>query len=149
MNSTEEILKNVPDGNAIEKATESIMSQHNRRLTIPVDMNGYQGEFVVKYPSLKDKMNVGILRSKLTGGVPIQQLDVLTDNISYMSATLMVVTISAPKWFDIEIMDDYEVLDYVFTEYNNWVNSFRRTNQQGNNADSGKSSQHEEDMENM
>ena len=140
--SREELLKSVPDGNnnaqQIEQATASVLSLHQRRTTIVVDMNGYSGEFVLKYPSLKDKMDIGILRSKLTGGVPTQQLDVVTDNIAYMAATLIIVTVSAPDWFDIEIMEDYNVLDYIFTEYTKWTNSFRRTNKPSDNEESSR-----------
>jgi len=84
-----------------------------------------KGKFVVHHPTQLERMQIGVNKTLLLGGV--QPLDNLTDNLSHIMATLDVVLDEQPSWFNVEDPDvDYDVLEAVFVEYMEWVNSFRR-----------------------
>ncbi len=140
-NTRNEILNN------IESAGSDIVNSHKRYHTFTVDHNGYKGEFTVKYPSLLDRIRIGTLRAQYLDGVPIESLDILTDNISFMAATLQVVLVKKPDWFNLEVLYDYDILDYVHTEYVKWVNSFRDQIESSRNDGSSRTSRHEETLE--
>lgn len=112
-------------------AATKIMNSDSKKHDFTLDKNGFHGEFTFKYPSLMDKMRIGTTRAKFLSGLSSDMVDVLTDNIAFMSATLMVVCIKAPKWFNLEDMDDYEVLESVYEGYKKWADTFRRDNNEG------------------
>lgn len=92
----------------------------------------YIGKFKFHHPTVLERMQIGVLKSQLLQGME-GRVDVLTDNIAHMSATLEVVIDSAPDWFNVNNIYDYEVLDAVYEEYIKWYNSFRTRNQQSDN----------------
>lgn len=116
---------------------KQIIQGKKRTHTTQIDLRHinpeYIGTFVFHYPSLMEQMQIGVIKSRLLGGVPVNSVDVLTDNIAHMTATLQVVTDSAPDWFKLEELDDYEVLDHVYEAYAQWRDSFRQANKSGNN----------------
>ena len=84
-----------------------------------------KGKFVVHHPTQLERMQIGVNKSVLLGGV--MPLDNITDNLSHIMATLDVVIDEKPTWFDVEDPDlDYDILEAVFLEYMEWVNSFRK-----------------------
>ena len=96
----------------------------------------FVGRFQVHYPSQFERLQMGVLKSNLLGGN--LQVDVLTDNLAQIIATLDTVLDEKPDWFDIENPDlQYEIMEAVYLEYENWVDSFRRSVKK--NADTGDS----------
>lgn len=102
---------------------------NTRTLSIPVDFSteehpNFKGVVVVKHPSQMETIRIGQVRAQLLGGLPV---DTHTDNIAYIIATLDTITVEAPEWFNAYSPDiDYDMLEYVFIEYSNWVESFRK-----------------------
>jgi len=94
----------------------------------------YSGSFTFHHPSLIERMNIGVLKSQFLQGLE-GRVDVLTDNIAHMSATLDVVLDDAPEWFKIGALYEYEVLEGVYDKYTEWLNSFRKPS--GRNTDKG------------
>jgi hypothetical protein len=94
----------------------------------------YVGRFKVHHPSIIDKMNIGVLKTKMLQGLAV---DVVTDNIAHMTATLTFVLDDFPEWFKVNEIYDYEVLEAVYDEYAEWYNSFRKPS--GNADDKGDS----------
>lgn len=99
-----------------------------RTHSFPVDFSSvdpsFVGTFVVHHPASLEKVEIGRTRSILLGGVPA--VDVETDNLVHVLATLNTIVDVKPDWFDIDNPDiDFEVLFGVYDEYVKWVNSFR------------------------
>lgn len=120
----------------VAKSRAAIMTSSNKEFSFSVDINGYSGEFTMKYPSLIEKMNIGVLRAKFLDGVEVGKADTVTDNIAYITATFMVVCKNAPKWWNMDTLDDYEVMMGVWKEYDTAVSSFRSGNDSGGNTGS-------------
>ena len=96
----------------------------------------FVGKVVVHYPSQIERIQIGVTRSALLGGN--LEVDVITNNLAFMAATLDTVLDSKPDWLDMGNPDlEYEVLLAVYEEYEKWVSSFRRT--AGTNSDTGSS----------
>jgi len=119
---------------------QSINQGKRRTYTFKVDFSeiseNFVGEFTVHHPSQMERLQVGVIKAQLLGGV--QPLDVLTDNIAQIISTLDVVIDKKPDWFDPFSDDlDYEVLEAVYLEYMKWVDSFRLSNKP--NRDDGDS----------
>lgn len=99
-----------------------------RKHTIPVDFSkledGFTGNVVVHYPSQLEKMRIGMLKSSLLGGM---EVDVQTNNIAHVTATLDVVIDSKPDWLDInDPRVEYEMLEHIYLQYHEWCDTFRR-----------------------
>lgn len=108
----------------IAKASAANMSADKKSLTFDVDKNGYKGTFVCKYPSLMDKMKIGVVRADFLKGL-VGQVDVVTDNIAYITSTMSVTCTQAPNWWNINTLDDYDVLMEVWSQYNTELTTFR------------------------
>jgi hypothetical protein len=96
----------------------------------------FVGKFIVHYPSQMEKLQMGVIKSTLLNGNP--NVDVETYNIAYMVSALEVVVDTKPDWFDVfdpEI--DYDILEDVFNEYQNWVDSFRKPDKSSNTTGDG------------
>ena len=90
-----------------------------------IDINpDYVGKFKFHHPSLVDRMNIGVLKSQMLQGLPM--VDVMTDNIAHMTSTLTFVLDEFPEWFKMNEIYEYEILEQVYDEYTEWVNSFRK-----------------------
>lgn len=123
------------------KLGKEILQGNSRTVEKEIDLTAidkrYIGDFTFKVPSLMEKMRVGIVKSGLLKGTPESSLDILTQNIAHMTATLTVVCKDYPKWFNLEEIDDYIVLETVYDTYLEWENSFRTGNTR---SDSGEDS---------
>lgn len=126
--SREDILNKV--NSTLSQVSDSSIKTHS----FYVDVQGMEGEFTVKYPALMDKVRIGTIRARMTDGVPSEALDVVTDNISFMSATLEVVVVKSPSWFNINTLEEYEILETVYNKYQEWVSTFRNKPKQGKDA---------------
>jgi hypothetical protein len=141
MNERDEILKTVAAATAMKNSSK-------KEFEFDVDMFEFQGHFKVKHPSLLDQMEIGVRRAKYLNGASIESLDTVTDNISYITATLSVVVKEAPTWFNIATLDSYEVLWEIYTKYKAWNDTFRRTNATSTDAGGSKASTDERPVEN-
>jgi hypothetical protein len=73
-----------------------------------------------------DKIQIGITKTALTGGMEITS-DVIAQNLVTIISTLDVVVTERPEWFNPNDPDlPYEVMEAVFLEYLNWQDTFRK-----------------------
>jgi hypothetical protein len=119
------VLKTLRPDETLQKVNQG----KRRTYTFQVDFHEYNpkfvGSFVVHHPSQMERLQVGVIKAQLLGGVV--PLDTMTDNIAQIISTLDVVIDSKPAWFDVFDDElDYDILEAVYLEYINWVNTFRR-----------------------
>lgn len=108
---------------------KEILKGNERTVTKEVDLTDvdkrYIGDFTFKIPSLMERMRIGIAKTALLNGAKESSLDIISQNIAHMAGTLTVVCTDYPKWFDLNEIDDYIVLETVYDIYLDWENSFR------------------------
>ena len=71
----------------------------------------YEGNFVIKVPSMKDQSRIGVELAKLGMGMSYNQLDEATAMLNNAIATLSVVVIEAPNWFTQEMEFGLNTID--------------------------------------
>lgn len=76
----------------------------------------WKGQFTNKVLGIKERQAVGILRAKLSGGLPFDSLDPLTNEINLMVAHLTYSLTEKPEWLKLSDMKDYRVLQEIFGE---------------------------------
>lgn len=103
-----------------------------------VDITDFEPTFIGKFkfhsPTVMERMRIGVAKSQLLQGLE-GHVDVMTDNIAHMSATLAVVIDDAPTWFNLDEIYEYEVLERVYDKYFEWNSSFRKASDQSNDAE--------------
>lgn len=120
-----------------------IMESSSRTTTLTID--GL--EFVVKFPSLLDKVKIGAKRVKLLDGANPEFVDVITDNTAYFLATLTTVVIKTPLSFNWDKLSDYVFISRLFELYTNWEQSFRTGDGANPDTESSGDSRHEAPVE--
>ena len=112
-------------------------------------MNGVNktGIFVAGIPTISQRIQIGVLRAKMLGGVASQSVDNFTDDLAYMVSYLQVVIKKYPSWWTIEQMDDVVAIREMFTQVTDWVNSFQRKNTKHTDATDSSTTTNEENME--
>jgi hypothetical protein len=110
---------------------------NKRTHTFKVDFSEYDpsfvGEFNVHYPSQMELIQVGLTKSALLGGGTLV-VDTYTENIAIFIATLDVVINKQPEWFNLaDPSIEYDMLQAIYDEYMNWVNTFRNRAKPDNN----------------
>jgi hypothetical protein len=59
----------------------------------------YEGEFVVKVPSVREMSRIGLELARLNDGIPFEMLDKSTAALNNALAFLRITLTEAPKWF--------------------------------------------------
>lgn len=113
-----------------------ILQGKKRTHTVQLDFTHinpeYVGTFKFHHPTLMERMQIGVLKSQLLNGLE-GKVDILTDNIAHMAATLEYVLDEKPEWFNADTLYDYEILETVYDEYIKWINTFRKKSGGDNN----------------
>lgn len=119
-----EVLKTLRS-NALQKINQGKRRTHTFNVDFSDINPKFVGRFTVHYPSQMERLQIGALKSQLLGGN--LNVDTLTDNIATIISTLDVVLDDHPDWFD-PFSDelDYDIMEAVYLEYIQWVNSFRK-----------------------
>ena len=77
----------------------------------------WEGKFTNKILTIGDRANVGILRSRLSGNVPLESLDALTSEINLIIAHLSYSLADKPKWAeDLRKLHDIRLLQEIYAE---------------------------------
>jgi len=69
------------------------------KITGSTTAHQYEGDFIVKVPSVRDMSKIGVFLAKLNCGVPFEDLDRSTASLNNAIAFLQACLIEAPKWF--------------------------------------------------
>jgi hypothetical protein len=81
------------------------------------------GRFVFKRPTIKDRLQIGVLTAKFKQS---QELDALHENMAYILATLQVVCTEKPLGFVFEDCYEVESIFALFDKYSQWLEFFRK-----------------------
>ena len=92
----------------------------------------YEGTFTCKKLSVRDMSQQAVKRTQLNGGYhydadnPGCGIDFSSDRLNAMLAHLFVAVTSSPTWWDLDEIEDIELLTTVYQEVLDFENSFRR-----------------------
>jgi hypothetical protein len=101
---------------------------------ITVDWEDYKGEIIIHRPTITEDREIGIRYARYKQDT--KDVDPITDNISLYLATFDVIVDKAPDWFKPAEMYEYEFLEYIWGEYAEWRNTFRRFDKEKYRKDS-------------
>lgn len=137
--------------NNMNTATEKLMdaSQREFEFTQKVNVNGVDktGIFVARIPTISQRIQIGVLRARMLGGITSDSVDKFTDDLAFMVAYLQVTIKNYPSWWSIENMDDVTAIREMFNKVTDWVNSFQRKSKQHTDATNSTTTANEKDME--
>ena len=135
----------------MDNATGALLdaSQRECEFTQKVNVKGQDkiGTFVAEIPTISQRIQIGVLRAKLLGGVASQSVDNFTDDLAFMVSYLQVVIKKYPSWWIIEEMDDLAAINQLFNKVTDWVNSFQRKDTKHTDATNSSTTNNEENME--
>ena len=135
----------------MDNATGALLdaSQRELKFTQKVNVNGFNktGTFIAGIPTIAQRIQIGVIRARMLGGVASQSVDNFTDDLAFMVAYLQVVIKKHPSWWAIEDMDDVVAIREMFTQVTDWVNSFQRKDTKHTDAADSSTTPNEEDME--
>lgn len=110
---------------------------HSFKVDFTDEVEGFEGVFEVHYPSQLERLDMGVLKSRLLGGN--FEVAVATDNIAHVISTLDVVLDTSPEWFKVDNPDlTYEMMEAIYVEYDEWVSSFRSSARKNTNSGDSK-----------
>jgi hypothetical protein len=97
-----------------------------------IDDTRYVGNFTIKKLSIRDLASLGVRKAQLNGGMyydgnnPGRGVDESTDDFNNMLAHLELSVKSAPTWWDMDKINDINLLSKIFREVLEFENSFLR-----------------------
>ena len=98
-----------------------------------------EGDFICKFPSVLDSLKIQVQASKYVEGVDTADLFETTLIQALELATIDVLLIKKPEWYDPSAIDDYEVISKIYNEIQEYTRTFREQLHKG--ADSGDSTE--------
>lgn len=106
-----------------------------------------EGDFICKFPSVLDSLKIQVQASKYVEGVDTADLFETTLIQALELATIDVLLIKKPEWYDPSEIDDYEVISQVHKEIQDYTRTFREQLHQGNDSRNSTESTDTEVME--
>ena len=83
------------------------------------------GKFVNRILSIRDRQLVGIMKARLTGGLPFESADPLTAEINHMVTHLTQSLKERPKWAEnLLALTNYEILQAIYMEVDSHESHF-------------------------
>lgn len=87
----------------------------------------WQGRFVNRILTIHDRQLVGIMRARLTGGMPFDSMDPLVAEINHIVTHLTQSLQDRPSWAkNMLSFTDYELLQAIYEEVDSHESHFRR-----------------------
>jgi hypothetical protein len=88
----------------VEKLTEEEKDDFFTKMVMGKDVTDEietsRGTFTVKYPKPKDMISIGKIAAYRRNYKPVEAFDVTSENDNIMTATLDVVVVSGPEWYE-------------------------------------------------
>jgi hypothetical protein len=88
----------------VEKLTEQERDDYFTKMVMGKDVTEEittsRGTFTVKYPKPKDMIAIGKIAAYRRNYKPVEAFDVTSENDNIMTATLDVVVVSGPEWYE-------------------------------------------------
>ena len=90
----------------------------------------YEGNVVVKRPTTKDLMRIGGLKAQYFRDAGVEDLMLLDASVRFLAhvlAHLKVVVVQSPPWlFNVDTIEDTDVIYEVYAKFAKWDDSFRK-----------------------
>ena len=111
----------------------------------PMSGRHYEGYVTFKRPGVMETLKIGSHKAtilKLAGITDITMVDNSMHYYATVYAVIQVTVVKAPKWLpkgeELINFDDFDLLTYLFSQYSEWLDSFRTTpvRQEDDEADS-------------
>lgn len=125
-----------------ERLSTDISLGKQRQYRIDFEFEGRRGTFVFHRPSLKERLAIGVMEANLIGNMSRQCIDLASQNIARFMSTFSTLMDESPEWFDLDTIDDYELLESLYEKYFEVVKPFRggwRKRDKGNSGAGGAS----------
>lgn len=88
----------------------------------------WEGQFTTHVLAVKEHIQVGLIKARMAGGIPLDAIDPFTSNLLEMMAHLAVSLDDAPDWYaNIEDIREQGVLEAVYTEVADHARRFHQT----------------------
>lgn len=89
----------------------------------------YEGQFMVKRFTIRDKTSIAVRKVQLNGGYHYEEnglgVDESTDTLNYMIAVVELGVLAAPGWWNVTNNYDGSLLGAIYREVQDFQNSFR------------------------
>lgn len=105
-----------------------LVNERKHTFTIEAVVQGeaVSGEFTAHYPTIKDEIKIQSELSRLVSGADLDYFPAQVYELAYAIAYLGVVLEDTPEWFSVDKFDDEKVIYSVYKEVVDFINSFRR-----------------------
>ena len=120
---------------------------HKFTIEEEVDGTKLKGDFISKYPSITDEMNIHVAMSQRLSGANASTVSDVGSELAYMMSVADVLLIEKPDWFDFETLGDRDILTKVVEEILVFNNSFRNSNEKDRHSKLSTKQQDEEIVE--
>lgn len=85
-----------------------------------------KGTFIIKFPSLMDKINIEARLTSLLAGADVNIMKTRIYTLAEAVCYLKEVIIKKPTWFDYANIDNEQLIFNLYEEARNFENSFRK-----------------------
>lgn len=106
-----------------------------------------KGTFVVKFPSIRDRVAIGTKMSQLLADASLSTLPNESYFLAESIAFLDNLIVKKPDWFDYDKIDNPETVLGLYEEVNKFINSFRPANEDAKSKGVGDKSMDKESVE--
>lgn len=103
--------------------------QHEFEIEGNVQGEKVKGKFKCKFPSIMDTLEIEAKLSKLISNTDVNTFSNRAYDLAYMVAYNEVLLLEKPNWYDMEVLDDIEVIVKVHSAIYGFVDSFRNRNE--------------------
>lgn len=123
-----------------------LSSERTHDFTIEAAIQGQKvkGNFTCKYPSIQDTLQIDLETNQRIGGADLDSIHASTYELAYAISYCETLLIDYPEWFNLDIIDDREVIYQVMLEIENFRLSVQKGDGTGESkADSSKAGDEE------
>ncbi|MBU5669511.1 hypothetical protein KQI68_06620 [Peptoniphilus sp. MSJ-1] len=99
--------------------------QHTFNIKTTVFGKEVEGEFTCKYPSVLDSVKIQVLASRYLEGADNENIFDRAVVQAFKLASLDVLLVKKPDWYDIDNLDRFETIDDIYREVDNFTATFR------------------------
>lgn len=91
-----------------------------------IQSKNVKGTFLVKFPSLKDRIAIETKLSQLIAGADVNNIKTKTYSLAEAICYLERLIVKKPDWFDFKVIDDPDTVISLYDRVLNFINSFRK-----------------------
>lgn len=131
----------------MQEFIDAELRKHKFTIKTKVFGKDVEGEFECKYPSVRDSLKIQTEASKYLEGADPQNTFDNTVVQALKIATNDRLLTKKPKWYDIDNLDNFAVVDEVYSEVDKFIESFRQKMYPGKDSGNSTETDNAETME--